>query len=77
MSATKSEKRIEKWDPERLGDEASLKDEDEIRRQILRGDESVGNPDGRDASGAPDLKDTPHGREELKTIEKERGNGNG
>lgn len=53
-------------------DEASRPDVDAVQRQILRGDESEGNPDNRDVAGALDFEETPHGGEERKTqIKKE------
>jgi hypothetical protein len=65
------------WDIEKLSKEASQKDEDEIRRQTLRGDESKGNPDNRDNAGSADSKDTPQGREEAKNDVAGKANANG
>jgi len=62
---------------EEIGEQASLKDKDEIKRQVLRGDESKGNPDERDNAGAPDPDETPHGREEAKNDKAEVANING
>lgn len=70
-------KRDEGVDVDDVSDEASLKDEDEIRRQFARGDETKGDPDKRDAAGAPDFEDTPHGREETKNDKKGAANQNG
>ena len=65
------------WPPHKLGNEASLKDEDEIRRQMVRGDESKGDADERDIGGSPDSSETPHGREEAKNDKKGVANVNG
>lgn len=60
------------WGSRKLSDEASLTTEDEIKRRILRGDETKGDPDGRDNAGAPDRERTPEGKKEReKDIEKE------
>lgn len=65
------------WDVKELSDEASLIDEDEIQRQLRRGDETRGDPDKRDAAGSSTSKDTPQGREEAKNDTKEKANTNG
>jgi hypothetical protein len=64
----------EGWEIQKLSDEASQKDEDEIQRQILRGDESKGDPDKRDHAGRVNSNETPQGREETKTDEAEKAN---
>lgn len=66
-----------RWDADELGEQASKLDEDEIRRQIRRGDETRGDADSRDAAGAPDTIDTPRGREESKNDEPGAANQNG
>ncbi len=43
---------------------------DEIKRQILRGDETKGDADGRDVAGSADRNETPQGREEAKPDSK-------
>lgn len=60
-----------------LADEASLMERDEIQRRILRGDETKGEPDDRDIAGAVESSETPHGRENAKTIQKGVANKNG
>lgn len=70
-------KEREGWNIQKLGDEASQKDEDEIQRQTLRGDETKGNPDNRDNAGSVDSGETPHGREETKNDAKGKANTNG
>lgn len=65
------------WSPDKLGDEASLKDEDDIRREFLRGDESKGDPDERDNAGSAGSDETPQGREEAKNDKKGVANVNG
>ncbi len=54
------------WNVDEVADEASLSNVDEIQRQVLRGDESKGDANNRDAAGVVDSKDTPRGREETK-----------
>lgn len=71
------ENQQDKWKSDELGDEASLKNEDEIKREILRGNVSEGDADERDNAGAPDTEDTPHGREETKNDTDEEENSNG
>lgn len=51
---------------EEIDRQASKPDEDQIHRQMRRGDETKGDPDKRDVAGAIDFEDTPHGREERK-----------
>lgn len=70
-------KKREGWDSEDLSEEASQKDEDEIKRQMNRGDESKGNPDDRDEVGAVDTDETAHGREEAKNDKEGKANVNG
>lgn len=65
------------WDVKDLAAEASLTDEDQIQRQVLRGDESKGDPDERDIAGAVDADETPHGGEDTKTVQKREANNNG
>ncbi len=55
--------------------ESGTASRDEIKRRILRGDESKGDPDERDNAGAMDYEDTPAGNEETKTHI-EQGDGN-
>jgi hypothetical protein len=69
--------RKENWNTEKLGDEASQKDEDEIQRQTLRGDETKGNPDNRDHAGSVETDETPQGREESKNDAPGKANANG
>ncbi len=54
------------WQSEELIEEAANEQADEITREMLRGDESKGNPDRRDIAGGVDSNETPHGREETK-----------
>ena len=57
----------EGWDADELAKEASQIDEDEIQRQIKRGDETKGDADERDYAGKVDNNETAQGREEAKT----------
>ncbi len=55
-----------------IAEEGSLIDADDVQRQMLRGDETKGDPDRRDNAGAPDHDETPHGYGETKNqIKKE------
>ena len=65
------------WNVKELSDEASQIDEDEIQRQLRRGDETKGDADQRDIAGRSESKDTPQGREEAKNDVKEKANTNG
>lgn len=67
----------EGWQLQQVANEASQKDEDEIQRQALRGDETKGNPDNRDNAGNVDSNETPQGREEAKNDVKGKANTNG
>jgi hypothetical protein len=60
-----------------ITDEASHRDADGILRQTLRGDETKGDADERDAAGATKFEDTPHGREETKKDKAGAANQNG
>ena len=57
--------------------EASKAHPDETLRQVLRGDETKGDPDSRDVAGATKFEDTPHGREETKKDKAGAANRNG
>jgi hypothetical protein len=67
----------EGWKVEKLADEASQQDVDEIQRQTLRGDETKGDADERDAAGRVDSNETAQGREEAKNDVKGKANVNG
>lgn len=54
------------WNAEKIAKEAANQQPDEITRNILRGDESKGNPDERDIAGSAESGETPQGREERK-----------
>lgn len=57
--------------PEKIAEQASKPDYDQIYRQSLRVDETKGDPNDHDVAGSTD-DDTPHGREERKhQVEKE------
>ncbi|HTK36856.1 MAG TPA: hypothetical protein VL325_00060 [Pyrinomonadaceae bacterium] len=66
-----------KEDIEEITDQASNRDADGVLRQALRGDETKGDPNERDVSGAPEHKDTAYGREETKQDKKGAANING
>ena len=67
----------EEWKVGELAEQASLMDVDEIQREILRGDETVGDPDERDYAGRVDSNETAQGREEAKNDVKGKANVNG
>ncbi len=77
LSVDEIEGKRQGWEIQNLSDEASQKDEDEIQRQTLRGDESKGNPDDRDHAGSAEKRETPQGREEAKNDTKGKANRNG
>ncbi len=54
------------WEAEEISKEGANKSSDEVIREMLRGDETQGNPDDRDLVGGVKSADTPHGREETK-----------
>lgn len=56
------------WNAENLAEEASNKEPDEIVREMLRGDETEGEPNERDLAGGVVSSETPHGREEAKPV---------
>lgn len=60
------------WNAEKVAEEATNKEDDEIMRQMLRGDETKGNPDERDVAGSVDSDETPHGSEEAKKKNTEK-----
>jgi hypothetical protein len=57
----------EGWTAEELAEESNRNNPDEIKRRILRGDESEGDADERDIVGSSETIDTWQGREEAKT----------
>jgi len=67
----------EGWNADEISVEASQQDEDEVQRQIKRGDESKGDANDRDHAGTSSFKDTPQGREEAKNDTKGKANDNG
>ena len=77
LSHGQSEGQRGEWNVKELSDEASQIDEDEIQRQLRRGDETEGDADERDAAGSSASKDTPQGREETKNDIKGKANING
>jgi hypothetical protein len=56
----------EGWSAEKVSEEATNKESDEIYRQISRGDETKGDADERDIAGSPLTGETPYEREETK-----------
>ena len=65
------------WDADEVAREASQQQEDEIQRQIKRGDETKGDPNVRDIAGSVDSNETPQGREEAKNDVSGKANTNG
>jgi hypothetical protein len=62
---------------DKLNDEASQADADDMIRRPLRGDETKGDPDERDVAGGVRSADTPQGREESKNDRGDKANRNG
>jgi hypothetical protein len=77
VSTDAAEGSREGWDVQKLADEASQKDVDEIQRETLRGDETKGDADERDIVGKVDSNETWQGREEAKNDTKGKANTNG
>jgi hypothetical protein len=77
MQDEKAKESREGWGVQKLADEASQKDVDEIQREILRGDETRGSADDRDNAGNVNKNDTWQGREEAKNDLKDKANTNG
>lgn len=65
------------WEADEVAREASQQMEDEIQRQIKRGDETKSDPNVRDIAGSADSNETPQGREEAKNDVKGKANTNG
>ena len=65
------------WRADEVARQASQQDENEIQRQIKRGDETKGDADARDNAGSAAFKDTPQGREEAKNDVDGKANSNG
>ena len=77
MQNEESKGNREGWDVQKLADEASQKNIDEIQRETLRGDETKGDADNRDIAGNVDTNETPQGREEAKNDKSDKANANG
>ncbi|HEY0658758.1 MAG TPA: hypothetical protein VGD05_09800 [Pyrinomonadaceae bacterium] len=77
LSHGKEDGERDEWNVKELSDEASQTDENEIQRQLRRGDETEGDADERDIAGRSESKDTPQGREEAKNDIKGKANTNG
>lgn len=77
LSRGKEDGERDEWNVKELSDEASQIDENEIQRQLRRGDETEGDADERDIAGRSESKDTPQGREEAKNDIKNKANVNG
>lgn len=60
------------WSAEKVSEEASNQESDEIYRQISRADETKGDADERDIAGSPENNETPYGREETKKNQNEK-----
>lgn len=53
-----------------IAEQATNLSPDEIKRQMLRGDETEGDADERDVVGSANRSETPQGREEAKPDSK-------
>lgn len=58
------------WNIEEVAEESTNKSSDEMKREVLRGDETKGDADERDVVGGVNSNETPQGREEAKRDEK-------
>jgi hypothetical protein len=59
----------EDWNAKQLIEESTGRSSDETLRDVLRGDETKGEPDDRDIVGSVNSQETPQGREEAKKDE--------
>lgn len=59
----------EGWQADELGEQSAYQDSTEFARQIVRGDESKGDPDKRDIAGSIPLIETTDGMPHRKTPE--------
>lgn len=59
----------EGWQADELGEQSAYQDATEFARQIVRGDESKGDPDKRDIVGSIPLIETTDGMPHRKTPE--------
>lgn len=66
MQIQENEVKKQGWDADELAEQSSVKDADEIRREILRGGKNTEDADERDNAGSVNSSETPHGREETK-----------
>ncbi len=66
-----SELEREGWNAEKLIEESSGKESDEMIRQMLRGDESIGNPDDRDIVGSSQSIETEDDKEQADNSSEE------
>ena len=60
--------KCEGWDIQKLAEEATNEQPDEILRKTLRGNEKKINGDELDIVGSVDSSETPQGREENKRV---------
>jgi len=61
-----SKAKREGWSAEEISEESTNMPPDEIKRQMLRGDETQGNADDRDVAGSANSNETPQAREQSK-----------
>lgn len=72
MQKDKNEKDINDWSAEEIASEATNKPDDEIKREMLRGDETEGDADERDVVGSVKSEETAHGSKEAKKNNTEK-----
>jgi hypothetical protein len=56
------------WDIQKLAEEATNEQPDEIMRKTLRGSKNTNQGNELDIAGSIDSSETPHGREENKRV---------
>lgn len=67
----------DEWSVQELAEEGAHELTDTMQRQVLRGDETKGDPDARDVAGNVDSNETPQRREEAKNDQRSKANRNG
>lgn len=67
----------DEWNVKELAEQGAHELTDTVERQVLRGDETKGDPDERDVVGNVDSSETPQGREEAKNDQRSKANRNG
>lgn len=71
---TKENPEREGFTAEELGEQSIYDDATDMQRQMLRGDETKGDPNNRDTAGTTGIKDTNEARQDQDTRPTTSGN---